>query len=204
LAVQARGDLGQAKAHHEESLALARRLGRTREEAFALGNLGDVAIMEGEYEAARVLFRDSLALCREVEDTESTAVALMCLGLIALRHDDDLGAAAALFGESLELFGELGFKERMGTCLAGLAAVRARGDSERAGRLLGAAEALLQDIGAVADVPWERPLLAETSEAIRAQLGDEAFALVVASGRSSPLEEIVREALEGAEIRSRA
>jgi predicted ATPase/DNA-binding SARP family transcriptional activator len=203
LALQARGDLGQAKAHHEESLALARKLHRTREEAFALGNLGDVAIMEGDYEAARTLFRDSLALCREVEDTESTAVALMCLGLIALRHDDDPAAAASLFGESLELFGELGFKERMGTCLAGLAAVRARGDSERAGRLLGAAQALLQDIGAVADVPWERPLLAETSEAIRAQLGEEAFADAVASGRSTPLGEIVREALEGAEVGSR-
>jgi hypothetical protein len=56
---------------------------------------------------------------------------------------------------------------------------------------------------AVADVPWERPLLAETSDAIRAQLGEEAFAVAVASGRSTPLETIVSEALEATEIRSR-
>jgi len=194
LAVQARGELGKAKAHHGESLALARKLGRRREEGFALGNLGDVAIMEGDYERARILYSESLALCREVDDAESTAIALMCLGIVALRHDDNPGEAAPLFGESLGLFLELGFKERMGTCLAGLAAVSARRDGERAGRLLGAAHALLQDVGARAEIPWERPLLAETGETIRARLGDDAFTAAFELGRSSP-QEMVQDAL---------
>ena len=118
----------------------------------------------------------------------------MCLGIVALRHDGNPGEAAHLFGESLGLFLELGFKERMGTCLAGLAAASARRQGERAGRLLGAAQALLQDVGARADIPWERPLLAETGETIRAWLGDDAFTAAFELGRSSP-QKAIRDAL---------
>ena len=186
LALQASGELERARGHHAQSLALARGLGRRREEGLALGNLGDVAIMLGAYDDARDLFAQSLVINREVGDAESTAIALMCLGLIALRGGGDRDEAGTLFGESLALFLELGFTERVGTCLAGLAAVGASDDAECAACRLGAAHALLDDIGALAEIAWERPLLAETGAALREQLGDDAFARAFERGRAAP------------------
>ena len=84
------------------------------------------------------------------------------------------------------MFLELGFTERVGTCLAGLAAVGASDDAECAARRLGAAHALLDDIGALAEIAWERPLLAETAAALRERLGDDAFARAFERGRAAP------------------
>jgi len=194
LAAEACGDLSRAKACHEEGGALARKLGRTLEEGASLANLGDVAIIEGDYERARSLYRDSLVRCREAGFTGGIAIALVCLGIVALRHDDDPNEAARHFGESLQLCATLGFKERIAFSLAGLAAVSAGYDRERAARLLGAADALLEEIGARAESSWEGRWLAEMTEPVRA-LADEPFTAAFELGRSSP-QAIVQEALD--------
>jgi predicted ATPase/DNA-binding SARP family transcriptional activator len=193
IAALGSGEPRRAKACHQESLALARKLGRSQKEGASLANLGDVAIVEGDLGRARTLFSGSLACCREAGDTQGSAIAVMCLGIVALREDEP-AEARAHFAEGLALFVELGFTERIASCLAGLAAVSARDDAEEAGRLLGAAHALLEAIGARADAWWDRPFLPDTIEAVRAQLGEETFAAAFELGRSSP-ESTVRRTL---------
>ena len=76
------------------------------------------------------------------------ATALNRLGTVAHAQGDD-GRATALYEESLTLCRELGDKHGLAECLEGLAGVAvAQQHLERAARLLGAAAALREAIGA--------------------------------------------------------
>ena len=84
----------------------------------------------------------------------------------------------------------------MAVCLAGLAGVaEAREQSEAAGRLLGATEALLDALGSRLDA-LERLAFARTVAAAQAALGETAFAVAWAEGRAMTLEEAVAYALK--------
>jgi predicted ATPase len=194
IARQSRGDLAEARAAHEQSRQLAARLGLHVELVAALANLGDVAMLEQDHERARRFYQESLVLSRDSKDVEGSAIALMCLGLVSLWHDGDQHAAG-LFAESLRLFARLRFTDRMAACLTGLAASIVDDDAGRAGRLLGAAEALRQGTTSQMEAWWERPLVETTSRAARGHLGEESFAAILARGRAAP-EESLQEALE--------
>lgn len=97
--------------------------------------------------------------------------------------------------ESLALHWELQDKEGIAACLARLAGVaEAEGQPERAARLLGAAEALLQasdtHLGAAGQAEYDRIVAA-----MRAQLNEAAFAAAWAEGRARDLEATVAELL---------
>jgi hypothetical protein len=81
-------------------------------------------------------------------------------------------------------------------CLRGLAGVAAaRGQSERAARLWGAAEALRDSMRP--DTPTDLQPLEECDlAAARCALGEAAFAAAWAKGRALPLEQVVADALE--------
>jgi tetratricopeptide (TPR) repeat protein len=64
-----RGEYGAATALHEQSLAIVRELGHTRDIAFALAGLGHVACAEGNHDRATELFEQSLAVLRPLGDT---------------------------------------------------------------------------------------------------------------------------------------
>jgi predicted ATPase/DNA-binding SARP family transcriptional activator len=183
LIAQDLGDLDGAAVDHAESRAIARRLGRTREEGAAVANLGDIAFMQGAYGSARALYEESLGLCRAAADTPGVAIAVMSLAIVALRSGEGADAAARGFGEALALFDELGFKERVASCLAGLAAATSPRDGEGAARLLGAADALRAQTGARPEPWWEEPMLAEAGASLRTRLGGDAFARAFEQGR---------------------
>ncbi len=185
LVAHDRGDLERAKADHEESRRLAHALGQPEREGAALANLGDVAQLEGDEPAARELYEESLAVCRAAGDLRGSALALMSLGIVALRMQSDLDAAQRRFQESLEVFVELGFRERIVSCLTGLAAATAGNDPERAATMLGAGEGLRESSGLRVEAWWERPVLDETAASLDRALGD-GFAVAFARGRSAP------------------
>src|SRR5690606_20170706 len=96
--------------------------------------------------------------------------------------------ARALYGESLRLRQELGDKEGIAYCLEGFAGVAAaQADSEeearRGARLLGAAEALREAIGAPLFQP-EVPRYERVAATLRAALDEATFAAAWAEGRS--------------------
>jgi predicted ATPase/class 3 adenylate cyclase len=193
------GDHENARASYEEAVRLGRRLGH-RSAGVWLTDLGSVARWEGDLERAALLLEESLAMHREAGRKESIAYALDELGVVAL-YQGRLQQARELLAESLRLWQEAGAMDLIVMCALDdhAAAIAADGQGERAARLLGAAQALQEQMGirAVFQEKSESPrnLAAATA---RADLGEAAFAEAFARGRTLDSEEAVALALQGA------
>jgi hypothetical protein len=111
----------------------------------------------------------------------------------------DLGAARALFEESLAILRELDHKPNIAQNLERLAALAvAQAQSERAARLIGTAEGLRSAMGAPLP-PADRAEHDRSVAAARTALGEEAFAAAWAEGRMMPLKAAVSYALQESE-----
>jgi len=176
-------DYKRAAALFEESLTLARELSNKEGIAGLLNSLGEMARLQGDYERAAALYDESLSLRRELGTRIGVAMMLHNLGYVALRQGDRR-QAAAFFEESLIRYRELKDKNGIAFCLAGLAGLAgAEGQPERAARLLGAAEALLEATGARL-IAADRAEYDHNVTAVRAQLDEAAFAAARAEGRA--------------------
>ena len=192
--VLAAGDRRRAGAVLEEAVELAREVGDERIAALAINNLGDLALTNGDYERARPLFEESLALLRARSDTSNIARALYNLGAVDLVLGSH-GEARERFSESVELSRTTGDKEDLAWCLEGFAALAAAGgEGERAALLLGAASALLAQMGAEFK-PFERQLHDATETKAR-ELGRDTFEAVAERGAALTLEEALKLALD--------
>jgi len=192
------GDYTAARSRYEDGLTIQHELGDTWVTAQLLNNLGEVARCEGDYARAKPLYEESLARFRALGTTGDIARSLHNLAYVAHAqgHDDQ---AATLFRESLRLFQERGNRRGIAECLMGLAAIslmqkQEPRNAEWAARLLGAAEAQLQAIGA-AMWPADRLEHGRTVAAVLGALGDEAFLVAWAEGRAISLEQGVADAL---------
>ena len=114
----------------------------------------------------------------------------------------DLEKAARLLGEGIEWSEQTGDRANLAHFLEVLAAVTALGgEGERSAVLLGAAEALLEQVGArvynyyVPDPSLQERAIAEA----RAVLGEAAFEEARERGREMNFEQAVEYALEGGE-----
>jgi hypothetical protein len=76
----------------------------------------------------------------------------------------------------------------------GLGAAYARGDPTRAARLIGRADLLCEETASELE-PLEGRVRAETEAALRARLGEDAYAAVYAEGRALSLEDALALAL---------
>jgi tetratricopeptide (TPR) repeat protein len=138
-----RGEYELARELLEESLELRSRpearggLGRT------LASLGELALLEGDLEAAESLFRQARDDFFEREPG-SVHAGWFAEGLAeSLRRRGTTDEADRFFREAMLIYQKLGAQDGVAECLDGLAAVAApRGEQERAGRLVGAAESL--------------------------------------------------------------
>src|SRR5262249_38655781 len=148
----------------------------------ALHGLGLLALVRGDPARAAARFEEMLAFARERADTWSIAIALFFLGLLAWGQGD-AGRAAALPPQSLALCWHL--EDPLGIATNGerLAwSAWARGQREAAARLLGAAV----DARAALGTPLPPPFEAQRERvlaALRATLGESAFAAAWAEGR---------------------
>jgi tetratricopeptide (TPR) repeat protein len=165
--------------------------------------LGVVRLTQGDHERAAKELEDALALARRRGDRLGAYIALYNLALLAqARGDHD--AAGGLLAEGVRLSVEVRDRANLAYCLAGLAAVAgARGGAERAARLFGAAEGVLETVGGPVysfyqpDRSHHERLIA----AARAALGEPAFAAAWAAGRALTVEGAVAYALGDAECR---
>jgi non-specific serine/threonine protein kinase len=108
------GDFVHARAHHEEALAIRRRVGDWRGVAGSLNNLGDVASGQGDHESARSLFEEALAIHRERGDRWGIGLLLLNLGVNA-RDRSDYALARTLLQDSMTIMRGLG--DRWGVAL---------------------------------------------------------------------------------------
>src|SRR5262249_39811276 len=162
--------------------------------ATSLADQGNVALKQGDLEAARSFYEESLRSSRERGNKVNIAVALNNLGKIA-RDQGDTQAAWALHRESLTIRRELGDKGGYPWSLEAFARLAAPEDPERAARWWGAAEALRESLGWPLP-PNEREEYDRYRSAARKALGEEPFAVAWAEGRAMTPEQAVADALQ--------
>jgi non-specific serine/threonine protein kinase len=162
--------------------------------AFALAGLGELAVRQEQYERATQLLDESLALQREIGSKWDIGAVLGSLGWVALRQRD-FKRMLVLLRASLTARMEIGDRGGIAWCLEKLAeAASLQNQPERAVRVFGAAAALRAPVNSVID-PVDQPEYDRLIAALRATLGEEAFAAAWAEGRALTLERAIEVAL---------
>ena len=179
LVAKAEEDYDRARAHLEQSSAIAAALGREGDVVVAKLNLAAVAFDAGAHDSAIRLWEDVLVYHRQHGSDEGAAFALLNLGIAAYRLERT-EEAGRRFREAETLFAGIGFRDHVAHALQGIAAVdAAEGRALSAARLLGRASRLLAETGSAATT-FDVSLPDEVEASARAQLGDEAFAAAFA------------------------
>ncbi len=166
-----------------ESLTLCRDEGDVRGAALALEGLSEVARLEGDDARAATLVVEGLALFRDLGDTRKVMVALYTLAVFAEgRGDED--EATALLEEGIGRCRELGDKSALAYAAELTTWIIARRRCpEHVARLLGAAEALREVVGA-ALARAERPAHDRTVAFVRVALSEQTFGTAWNEGRA--------------------
>jgi predicted ATPase len=188
------GDYLEAASLFEECVRMEKTRSQMTNVAMALVSLGRAARSQGDLKRAHGAAVESLRVAREMGAKVGIARALHDLGQVTLKQRDG-AAARANFQESLALWCEIDSHWGTVESLEAIAYLAmAERQPERAARLLGAAESLRQTIG-IRHRPFERTDYESSVVAIRASLGEEAFAEAWAAGQALSLEQAVAEAL---------
>jgi tetratricopeptide (TPR) repeat protein len=146
--------------------------------------------MAGDYERARPLYERSLELNRELGREHWITVELSNLAWVEV-NAGRTDRADELLQEVLARVDPV--RDTYGTpfCLVGLARVAGeRGEHDRAARLVGAAERMLESAGLVLD-PADQPEFEKTADVVRGAVGDAAYATALAEGRQLSTDEAV-------------
>ena len=188
------GNLAAARAFHEESLSIKRELRNKIGVANSLNGLAGVVAAEGDLLAARALYEESLKMRRDLGDRQGIAYSLNNLGYLVLQQGD-FALTQALLDESVARNHEMGDGWGIAFALdgfAGLAAVL--GQSDRAARLFGATDALLESLDA--PLPgFRRPAHDRYVTMTQNALGKRAFKAAWESGRGMLPEHAIEYAL---------
>ena len=188
-AAGAEDDLDRSAALFAEAVAVAHAAGRDGAESVA--NLGYTALLQGDYERARVVSEEAADLFRERghEGDVAFSLANRAQATLLLGRRDE---ARQLLGQSFGLANRLGFKGVIVECLDATGALLA---DELGARLVGAADFLADEIN-LQRTPAEERLRERMHTELRAALGDRAFGELRDAGRTMSADEAVTLALE--------
>jgi predicted ATPase/DNA-binding SARP family transcriptional activator len=141
------GDYADARALHEESLALFREFRNEAGVVRALNNLGNLALGLGDSEVARVRFEECRGIARTLGDRDLEATATFNVAM-ALQARGEPRNALSLFEESLVLRRALGNKGATASSLRSIAsAATDLGTFERAQAAIDEALAIFRLLG---------------------------------------------------------
>ena len=197
LAADLRGDGAAAVAPCREAVRLLRQTGPEWWIAWSLAELGDKLAWLGQLDEAIPMLEEALDRCAHAQLPWGVA---MVTGqrAHAARLQGDQARAARLFAESIRVARSISERRIEIGAVAGLAGVaHALGESVRAARLLGAAEAGRDatGIGSIAHTLHATRIMDE----VHAALGEAAFAAAWADGQRSTVEATLADALAFAE-----
>lgn len=179
----------------EEALRLWQRLGDSRHLAMTLSELAAVWTFRGDAARSIDLYRQSALISRELGDQYFQSWALFGEGLLRWQLGE-LELATALMAESIRLKRAIG--ERLGVAmpLEAMAWIAMSSNQvARAVRLLGGAQKLLEETGAVVYPPYDQHHDACVREA-HARLPDREFDRLFQAGRGMSAEETIALALQ--------
>jgi non-specific serine/threonine protein kinase len=193
LAAMTRGQHDIALERMEQSLPLLETADEPAIVAQVYTFLGTTLMLDGQYDAAAQRFEQALLLANKIKDWQSIYNAHYNLAQLALaQHDYDL--AAQRFAQGVPLSLERGDLVNIAFCLEGMVVVAgARGQAERAARLLGAAESLIERVGIRGHTYYmpDRSLFARIIADVQLQLGETAFAAARQAGRAMQFEQVI-------------
>ena len=199
------GDLERITSLREEVEMLLAGPLEVRARANLLFFLAYAAATEMDFGQMEVWLGEALSLYREAQDARNVATCLASLGMIyLLRGDHD--RAAPPFEESLLLQKDLKHKTTIYFGLGGMAGVAAlRGQAARAAKLMGASEALRQEIG-ISVTPEASPYYDYDRylAAAHAGLGEAAFDSAWSEGRAMSADRAVEYALSAEDTSPRS
>jgi predicted ATPase len=142
-------DMLTARTYQEKSLSVFRETGFIADLEMALNRLGDVTRYENNYEEALALYTEAITIYREDGGKDGIASLAHNLGCVA-SVCGNYSKAMSHFKEGLQIQAELNNYGGIAECLAGIGSVLlSTGQTERAARLFGSAEALRERVGAV-------------------------------------------------------
>jgi non-specific serine/threonine protein kinase len=197
LVEMTRPDYEAAASSLEKAIALLERCGEDHMASAMHVIFGTTLLLQGEGERAERKFEEVLASARRLKDPSVTCTALYNLAQSALARGD-YAEAGRLLGEGIEWSAQTRDRASLAYFLETLAVVTTFGrEAERSALLLGAAEALLEEVGArVHNYYVPDPSLRERAVAeVRAGLGDAAFEAAWSRGREMGFEQAVEYAL---------
>jgi predicted ATPase len=147
--VYALGDVPTARSLLEQAVELSRSLDRPRLTAAVIANLAELSRAEGDYTESRRLQEAALAMLAATGDENSVKETIVRTNLgNTLVRLGELEAATAILADTLATCQQVVYTE-VPLLLIGLAGVAgALGRAERAARLLGAADHIIDDLGA--------------------------------------------------------
>jgi tetratricopeptide (TPR) repeat protein len=160
--------------------------------------LGSALLAQNDQERAVSMFEEGLALARRMGDRTAAYIALYNLAQVSLARGDCEGAAA-IFKEGITLSEQIRDQANLAYFLEGLGVVAGeREEAERSASLSGAAEGLLEAVGAAVYNYYQpdRSLYERTVSAARSRLGEATFVEARDRGRSMTFEQAVAYALE--------
>ncbi len=188
------GEHEEVRRYAEESLAIQRELGNKPGNPAPLHLLAASARMLGDYQRAAQLYRETSALFREQGNDVGVAMEHFNMGYVNLRLGNSQ-LAAKHFEESIVFYRERNNESMVAASLAGLGGVAvAEGKSDRAPRLLGAAEAINRKLGVILD-PDDRLEFERDATAARTSLGETKFGAIWAEGQAMSLVQAIAYAL---------
>jgi predicted ATPase/DNA-binding CsgD family transcriptional regulator len=197
-----RGEPERAARAMEEALALFLEIETSTGAAHwmvcvAHTNLGQVALARGDLEEATAHLAEARRRQRSLGFAWGEGHVLRCLGDLALARGDLTGALTA-YREGIHRAQGPGDRRFLAEAMAGIASVAgARGQPERAVRLLAAAATLREQIGAPQG--WGLALHERAEAATRAALPVEAFSAAWTEGTALPLADAIAAALAAAD-----
>lgn len=180
----------------EEGLAIFRALNHKPGIAQALNIIGELARTYGDNERARVVYEECLRLVRETGEARRESMILSNLGFSAV-YQGDIELAQQLFREALDKLLKLGYDKHLivSSVLNQVSAIAAKGDPERAARLIGAANAWLDQMGADLQ-PGNRSEHERSLAFVRSQLDTNTFEACLTEGRTMSIEQMVASVLD--------
>jgi non-specific serine/threonine protein kinase len=197
IAVYDQCNLARATALFKASLDLQRQLGDKLGIAHALNSLGCVLSNKGDYALAHELLNEALGLFRELQVDWGTVYALVNLGRAELYLGNHQLARPPL-EEGIALCLRLGNHDVLAEYLDAFAAmIGSQGQPGLAAKLLGAAEALRETIGATIP-PVERPIYERLIALACGTLDNATLKSAWTKGRTMTPEQAVSCALESA------
>lgn len=178
-----RGDLGAAGRELAEALRLAEETGQEWARTHAVTARGQLLLRAGDLTGGTAALADAEALARELGSPFSLATVLNVQASLAALAGDENGALDR-WAEAADLAAEVRTSWTLAYTLPGLAVVAAhRGLPELSARLFAAGSATAEAAAVAVSFPPDVALAAQELPAVRAVLGEEAFARAWDAGR---------------------